>query len=305
MTAWRLISNAQRLLAWVVLALSGAYLLIYLYRWEWNRAIISGIFFVGAEVALVATALLRRMRALEQGLGAAQAPPSAALARLRSTPVDRPNPFGWLNPRDGRLGVFVPVLLGAGVILSAFAYVVERVAEATAVPVLDRQLARRMDGIAPPAGGLRGGGRVTGPTDTGGGRHHRAMVPVAWLLATGAIVVMAWLGISALMEATQTRADPADRPARTTIELSVAQRDAPGGDVAAVEALWIGCRSTLGSQRTVARFADRGTDQVALVLEPGIGRLTTRRLTGCLSDLRVNLVIATVTEVESTPPADT
>ena len=40
-----------------------------------------------------------------------------------------------------------------------------------------------------------------------------------------------------------------------------------------------------------------------LILEPGIGRLGARRLTGCLSDLRVNLVRARVVDVNSEPSA--
>ncbi len=53
----------------------------------------------------------------------------------------------------------MPVLLGAGVVLSAIAYVVERIAEATALPLLDRRLARRYESIALPANGLLGAPR--------------------------------------------------------------------------------------------------------------------------------------------------
>ena len=47
-----LLASIPRLVVGVVLTLAGAYLLIYLSRWEWNRAIILGLFFVAAEVAL-------------------------------------------------------------------------------------------------------------------------------------------------------------------------------------------------------------------------------------------------------------
>ena len=36
-----------------VAAISGTYLVVYLYRWEWNRAVISGVFFLAAEIAYV------------------------------------------------------------------------------------------------------------------------------------------------------------------------------------------------------------------------------------------------------------
>jgi hypothetical protein len=307
MRLWRILLAAQRLLTWVVLALSAAYLVIYLYRWEWNRAIISGLFFVAAEVALASGMLLRRLQALEARLEPTSERVPAALERIRATPVDRPRPFAWLDARSGRLDVFVPVLLGAGVILSAFAYVVERVAEVTALPSLDRRLARRLQVITPRTAGPTGHelAGLAAPAAAGsrgrlsGGSFGPAVLAA---LAVGAIVVLGWLGIAALMDATQTRADPADRPARTTVELSVVQRHTTEAAVAAAEALWVGCRSTLGSQPTEARFVAHGGDRVALVLEPGIGRLTARRLTGCLTDLRVNLVIAHILAVESTPP---
>jgi hypothetical protein len=47
--------------------------------------------------------------------------------------------------------VFVPVLLGAGVIVSAIAWVVERLARATAGRNMERGLALQLDAIAPPA----------------------------------------------------------------------------------------------------------------------------------------------------------
>ena len=105
-----LMGRVQRLLVLVVLGLSGAYLLIYLYRWEWNRAIISGLFFVAAEVALATSLVVRRLDALERAPAPREATPST-LDRLRATPAERPNPFAWLTAagRQGP-GVFVGVL---------------------------------------------------------------------------------------------------------------------------------------------------------------------------------------------------
>ncbi|MGV3760324.1 MAG: hypothetical protein ACO1PW_12425 [Actinomycetota bacterium] len=299
MTARLVLVVAQRLLAWVVLLVSGLYLIVYLYRWEWNRAIISGLFFVAAEVALVSGMLHRRLRAIEAAVQDGGPARSHALTSLRATPAARPNPFRWLDPRDRPLSVFVPVLLGAGVILSALAYLVQRVAEVTALPVADRHLARRLDAIALPAPGGTTGPSASGRPPEPERREHPAVTGLGWALAVGAVVVLGWLGIQTLMEAAQTRADPAARPVRTTIEMDVVQRHRDTGAVAAAEALWVGCQSTLGSQATEAHVEGRGGTRVALVLEPGVGRLTERRLTGCLADLRVNLVIAHVREVET------
>ena len=147
-----LVSGLQRLLGGVVLAVSGGYMLIYLYRWEWNRAIISGLFFVSAEIALASSMILRRLRSLEQQPAARPEAAAAAYETLRRAEVERPNPFRWLTDATnaGTLPVLVPVLIGAGAVLSAIAYVVERIAEATAAPAFDRQVAQRLATMAPP-----------------------------------------------------------------------------------------------------------------------------------------------------------
>jgi hypothetical protein len=296
----QLLALAPRLLSGVVLALSGAYMIIYLYRWEWNRAIISGVFFVAAEVALAASMILRRLRGLGRQDAARPEPSPLVLDRLRSTPVDRPDPFAWLAPRGDRLSVFIPVLLGAGAILSTLAYIVERVAAVTAVPAVDRRLATRLAALNPPAEGLLGSRPIA--TEAAARRSEPGRGPAALAsigLAVAAIAVIGWLGLQALLEATQTRPDPADRPARTTIELSVAQLRTSVNPGAAVEALWVVCRSALGDLPVEAEVTPMGGDRVALVLEPGIGRLGARRVTGCLSDLRIDRVRASVREVES------
>jgi hypothetical protein len=282
------------LLVGLVLVFSGAYLLIYLYRWEWNRAIISGLFFVAAEVALATSMLTRRLRAIEPRREGGPAPRQQVLARLRSTPVDRPRPFDWLteSSRQGP-GVFVPVLLGAGVVLSALAYVVERIAEATALPMFDRRLARRLAAVAPPEGGLLGS-RAPSPRPVGRQERGRVLGPV---IGVAAIVAVLWMGVQMLGDVTQSRPDPTGRPVRTIAELDVSQRGSEQPAVQAAEALWVGCRSTLGSLDADAEVVALGGDHVAIVLEPGIGRLGTRRLTGCLSDVRVDLVRADVVSV--------
>ena len=56
------------LLGAVVLVGSGGYVFVYLYRWEWHRAIVAGLFLVVAEVALATTVLLRRLAALDRRL---------------------------------------------------------------------------------------------------------------------------------------------------------------------------------------------------------------------------------------------
>ena len=128
---------------------SGGYVLLYLYRWEWNRALISGLFFLASEIALFAGALSGRLRRLEGNVERAleQARFDAARDGLVATRPAAPEHFAWLQPTVTRMGVFVPVLMGAGVVLSAIAWLVERLARVTARPALEQRLARRLGAL--------------------------------------------------------------------------------------------------------------------------------------------------------------
>lgn len=175
------------LAAVVTLGASGWYVAVYLARWEWNRALMAGVIFVAAELGLLGLVLVDRLARLERRLdehlpapgsvrvttaassapdrpGAAGSPTRRAgrgepdprvLARVRDAAPSR-RPFAWLDPAD-RLSVFVPVLLGAGVVLSGVAWLVERIARLTGGTSLERGLASRLDVLALPPGGLLGG----------------------------------------------------------------------------------------------------------------------------------------------------
>lgn len=298
------LAAVQRLLAGVVLALSGGYMLVYLFRWEWNRAIISGLFFVSAEVALASSMILRRLRSLEaleaRDTGSPE-PAARILEQLRRADVERPNPFRWLSPANGSMPVLVPVLLGAGAVLSAIAYVVERVAEATALPALDRRVAHRLAAMAPPPGGLLSGPPRPVPAAAPKGARRRDPAIIRPLLALASLGLLIWIGVNALGDAAQSRPDPAERPAQTTIDLAISRRgDGPPIDATA-DALWVACRSTLGSLPVAVDVVTNGGNGASLILRPGIGRLGVRRLTGCLADVRLDLVRADVIRTVSTP----
>ena len=145
------------LIALTTMAATGGYVFVYLARWEWNRALVSAAIFLAAEVGLVALVLGTRLARVEQAL-AVPTGPTATELRVRghlrdaATPDATPS-FDWL--REGtRTGVFVPVLMGAGVLLSAVAWVVERIARATVNPVAERSLARQLGSLELPAHGL-------------------------------------------------------------------------------------------------------------------------------------------------------
>lgn len=149
----------MRFVSWAVgvvaLVASGSYLIVYVYRWEWHRALLVGILFLAALVGLTAALVLRRLGTLEQRMAASQEKRTAdPLQRLRQAPVEVP-PFRWLRPQDlDRTHVFIPTLLGGGVLVSGVAWLVERMAGASARAGVEEELARELGDVAYPAGPL-------------------------------------------------------------------------------------------------------------------------------------------------------
>jgi hypothetical protein len=157
------------LAAGVTMVASGWYVALYLGRWEWNRAIVAGVIFLAAEVGLLGVLLLDRMARLDRRMDAydeRRAPRRAGtreadvdprtLQRVQESAPPPRKPFSWLDDASRRTSVFVPVLLGAGVLLSGAAWVVERLGRLTAGSSLEHDLVRRLDSLALPPGGLLG-----------------------------------------------------------------------------------------------------------------------------------------------------
>jgi hypothetical protein len=143
-----------RFVGWSVgvltLLASGAYVLVYLYNWEWRRATFMAIVFVAVEVALIGTLILRRLADIDRRLdGDATKVPSPTLEHLEATRPTR-QPFAWLDPTDSRTNVFITLLIGGGVVVSGLAWLVDRVAQHTTVPTLERRLARRLAALSLP-----------------------------------------------------------------------------------------------------------------------------------------------------------
>jgi len=146
------------LLGGATLAASGTYTFVYLYRWEWNRALMSAAIFIAAEVAVMGSLLAQRLKVITERLDdqPAASPPPARTVRLEHIRAGAPAPkarFAWLA-RPEQMNVFVPVLMGAGVLLSGVAWLVERVARSTVAPMAERGLAGRLDGLSLPAHGF-------------------------------------------------------------------------------------------------------------------------------------------------------
>ena len=136
------------LLGLMMLGFTGIYTIVYVYRWEWNRALFVGMLFVAVEVALALALVLRRLALLEQRVSPSS-DDDAVIAHLRATAPER-NHFAWLERSMTEPNVFITVLLGAGVLLSGITWLVDRLATRTASPTLERSLARRLSGAAFP-----------------------------------------------------------------------------------------------------------------------------------------------------------
>jgi hypothetical protein len=144
-----------KIIAWLAgigtLLASGAYMIVSLNRWEWNRALFFGLIVLIAEVGLATGLVLRRLARLEYRGGV----PDPAVAHiLRDTRPPSPDRFAWLRESSQGLNVFITFLVGGGIMLSAVAWLVDRVASKTSSPAGEERLARQLHPISYPSGGL-------------------------------------------------------------------------------------------------------------------------------------------------------
>ena len=296
-----------RLFVLVSAAACAGYTFVYLYRWEWHRAIVAALFLVVAEVAIVSAAILRRLTALDQRLDAMTAsaspaataarpvaPPVEALHRLReSAPPPRPV-FAWLAP--DRAGVFLPILLGAGVLASALAWVVEGLARVTARPVLEQRLASRLGALALPAGGLLDPAPILAAPPPARRLPLSGRIGLAFLAA----MALAW-GIDALADATQTRPQ-AERPGvGTVVELQLHGEVASAAPERVVTSLWHACAGTLNRSMPPPAVTDLGGDRFRLEVPVDFGEHTARKVHGCLEDAALDRVQAGVISFQAVP----
>ncbi len=273
---------------------SGAYFFVYLFRWEWHRALVAGIVLVAAEVALAAAAILDRLRSIETRLEAGAAAPAeandagaGALARLHQTAPDPLTNFDWLRREDSAMPVFVPLLLGAGVVLSGAAWLVERLARATARPVLERGLAARLAPLGLPPGTLAG---AAAPTAA----RRRSRLPL--VLATAAAAAVATMGIDALADATQTRPDT-DLPGTTSSVIVAVDPGSARSAITSSKVLWSACNTQLGGGFKVVGMTELGRGEVQVLVTPRLGTYAERRLRGCVGDAITDRIRARVRSV--------
>ena len=300
--------NALRRLPYVIAGGAavgaGAYLLVYLYRWEWHRAIVAGVFLIAIEVGVGIAFVLERLRRLEarlmQQAGAAPSATSelaATRGALRDAEREPSEPFAWLSDSTNRMSVFVPLLLGAGIVLSAMAWIVERVARLTARPTLERGLALRLAPLTVPQGALLAGA-PTATFDV----PHLGRRNAGRLVVVGFVVLLAGAASSTiddLADRTQNRPDQLQADSAGRVVLTITNRQAPGANVQAAQNLWGACSNQIGTTYRLTGVEALSGGRVELRVRPAVGKYAERRLRGCLSDATTDLVTASVIEVSA------
>jgi hypothetical protein len=144
----------MKVIAWLAgigtLLGAGFYMIVSLNRWEWNRALFFGLIVLIAEIALATGLVLRRLTRLEYRT---RVDPGVAKV-LSETRPPSPDRFAWLRDSTKELNVFITFIIGGGVILSAVAWMVDRIASKTSSPAGEQKLGRQISGISYPSGGL-------------------------------------------------------------------------------------------------------------------------------------------------------
>lgn len=303
MSPGTLVHRVGRLLSAFILIVSGVYVFTYLVRWEWNRALVAGMFFLAAEGILIADVLLGRIAGVSRQVAQTHesAQTAALAARLRANRPRSPGPFAWLAPERDRLNVLLPILIGAGVILSALSYVVEQLSRVTAVPVAERELARGLSTMALPAEGLAPGGRAPVITPAEARRREPEARALTWIVLGGVVAAIA-AGILVLARAIMAVPEGSYHDRALEMDLVVMRRDLeqPEADIAL--ALWTLCRVRVHDAVelvTIEPSDDDHPGQLRMVLSPAPGKSDTFELLGCVQDAVIERARADVVAVRA------
>lgn len=283
---------------------AAVYLVIYLYRWEWQRAVICGVLLLAVEGFLVCVLLLGRMGRLERRIADADTRVEEVRRRLEhSREQSAGHPFRWLGGDGGGSGgidgagrtyVFVPILMVTGAALSGIAWVIQRIAAVTVRPGAERRLAGRLAPLAAPAGGIRSGSyQAADRPAVPPARPLRALLAGVGSVAAVALLVF---GVSALADATETREEARPSAAATTVvfEVEVHGTSSDTSRELAARDLWEQCRRATSTENPGAGLSRLTPGVYAGVIRPALSNHDVMRLRGCLSDAVANRATAKV-----------
>ncbi|QOV39066.1 hypothetical protein IM697_12155 [Streptomyces ferrugineus] len=286
---------------------AGTYLIVYLYRWQWQRAMICGVLLLVVEVMLFGLVTLGRLNRIEERLRDTDrrqreldARQEDVLTRLREpAAAEEEKRFRWLEDPAERSYVFVPVLMVAGVVLSGLAWVVQKVAATTARPA-ERRLAGRLALLSAPDPAAPGDLEDL-PAPGNGSRRRTARLTAVSVVAVALLAAL----VTGLANVTQTRAEEANEHQATSVLVRV---DLRGTDMSAdrkalaARQIWEGCRDSTAVVLRHAPLGNLGDGMFAGVVRPALTDHDVLRLRGCLEDAtleRAHLTVIAVDDVES------
>jgi hypothetical protein len=283
-------------------AIAGIYLFVYLYRWEMHRAIVAGVLFVAGEIAVATTLVLRKIETLRVPARAPVDGTSASGIRPEPPPSTGTQEstaqrhFRWLGM--DRMNVFIPVLLGANIVVSGIAWLVEHLARSAPAKGRGRTVERDLATLALPLGGffeLPSGNKAIDDDATPGGLS-RVLKPVGMLLLISLVIALLALALSG-----RSRPDANTTGLRSNVVITLDTRNGLDRDLAALS-LFEACHTLIENQRLV-ELTQLETGRYLMVLEPALGEQARRRFFGCLDDgvlERVNADLHghTITHVE-------
>jgi hypothetical protein len=305
----RTLTAAGRLILLGTILVAGWHTVYYLYNWQWVRAQIAGIAFVATLVIGATWFLLARVDRLQRDIDRSLAELEAAVAGQHSTTGAAPNlilraqpDFAWLDPAFGpphrqsllipatavaltagspRTSVFIPILLGAGVVLSIVAGLVERTAATVHSP--------SETGAEP--------GRTPDRAATGPAGRPR------WfdLIARGALVLVLVVGGTLSIYQTAHYRPESLGAGTTELTVQVSAKGQPHPPGEAVEIMARYCARTAIADVSVERVEPVTANTALLVVSPLLDDEAQRRYGGCLQDASLNRHQLTVTRAVLVP----
>ncbi|MCC9706398.1 hypothetical protein E4N62_14605 [Streptomyces sp. MNU76] len=270
---------------------AGVYFVVYLYRWQWQRAILSGVLLLIVGVLLLGLVLLGRLARIEERIRESDRRQQDALARLRQTHSgERGDRFRWLDDPASRTYVFVPVLLITGVVLSGIAWLVHRIASVTARPTAERHLAGQLAVLTAPDPAPDADLEDTTPPGDGRGRAAR-------LITVGVGVALLVSLVVGLADLTQTRKEERNGAEATSVLVRVDMRGVPPSaerQAMAASQAWERCRNSTSVPLRRTTLGELGDGMFAAVVRPSLTDHDRLRLRGCLEDSDVDRAHLTV-----------
>lgn len=301
---------------------AAGYLVVYLHRWQWQRAILCGVLLLIVLTLTFGLLILDRLSQLERRISRMderqrqQVDQRAdILAQLRhfdetegpgtgrggggagrgAEPGAGPRTrFSWLespdDPSRHHTHVFVPILMAAGAALSGLAWLVERIARATVRPAARSRLAGRLAPLAAP------------PPDSPDlpdrplpGRARQRARTLLPLVLTAALVAGTVLALAQL-----TRTEPPHRGdgEATSLLFRVNSKavDEPRTELAAHQ-MWERCRDATSVPVTNGDLTPLGEARYHATVTPALSDHDQHRLKGCLEDTRLDRILLTVLDI--------